>query len=172
MGKNNFTFNVTTHPSGKKTYVGEMRHEGLGKHRIIRDTSENEEFARLLTQLQWFDWEQRYEIKKNNKLAIELRTPLESMSFDEIMRNGAIAMTNDIQGELKQLETLLVGILNIPSIVDWEALKASISPIIEDPPRLPELPNEPKKPSLPERPSQDQRKFQPNLSALDKLLNP
>ncbi len=171
MGNYQVKFDVTTNDAGKKTYVGEMRHEGLGKHRIIRDTGENEEFARLLTKLQWVDWEQRFENIEQKKLAIVRRTPQSWMTFDEGQRNKADALTQEIQNDLKQLETILVSALDEPTIVNWNALKARFLPFSEDPPKMPAPPTEPMAPTLPTKPSQVSWEFQPALSILDKLIS-
>ena len=157
----NVHIKVTTHESGKKTYVGEIRHEGLGKHRLIRDTSENEEFIRLLLVLQTANWEHRFELVERKKLELEERAP--GLFKAEVL-------TRDIQSELKRLETILAPSTDVSNGVDWIGLKAKFRQFSERVPTLSSLPAAPVSPSFPIRPSKDTWDFQPSFTLLDKLV--
>lgn len=169
MGKITIQLDVINHDSGNKTYVGEMRHEGLGKHRTIRDTSENEEFVRVLTKLQWADWQQRFEDAEQERLDIERRFPDKWMT-DDRRRDKADALTRAIQNDLKRLESILACALTVSHAIDWEGLKGKFLPFDEKPPIAPPQPGQPGGANLPMKPTQDQWNFQPSISMMDKLI--
>lgn len=164
------TFDVKTHDSGKKTYIGEMRHEGLGKHRVIRDTSENSDFIQMMINLQYFDWENTYwEVKlKNFKKQNFSQRIFAGLIDAEEGRDEAANLTKDIQSNLKQLKVLLISSLDGPAMISWEALKARHPPFNEESPKL--LPEPTASFYLPKIPSREYSDFQPSISVLDMLI--
>ena len=162
-------FQVTTHDSGLKTYVGEMRHEGLGKKRVIRDTSENPDFVRVLMLLQWNDWEAKYEALEQGKFDLESRFPEYSVDDDQCSQKADV-LTRNIQNEQRLIETILNSSLVVSHAVDWDEIKERLPSFSETAPKFPALPKEPIAPSLPIRPVRESSEYSPKLFVIDKLF--
>jgi hypothetical protein len=134
MAKFEVQLQVTTHDNGQKTYVGELRHDGLGKKRVIRDTSESPEFVRVLMRLQWSDWETRFNALEQKNFSLEAKFPA-ALNSDDRCRDKADTVTRYILEDHRQLESILTSSLSVNSAIDWDEIKARFVPF-SDPPRI------------------------------------
>ena len=156
---------VTHSARGVPTYAIELWHDGLKKHRVIRDGSQ--EIARRKAELQVNEWHSRWSAVATRQG--ELARRVFGRQRQEDRRALAIEQTTDAQSEFDQLSKLLAFTLSVSDAIDWEKLKdKSLFP--ESQPILDSLPSEPKLPTLPNEPVATDAMYQPALGILDKLM--
>jgi restriction system protein len=151
---------------GNPTFMLELWHDGLKKHRLIRGESESIVNRKAILQAE--DWESRWvvvdarELGRSQKVAGK-RQLEESKSI-------AAERTTEAQKELERLNLLLNETLAIDDAVDWEGLKDK-TPFLEESPSMPSMPREPVLAPMPREPRRVDQKYIPKLGILDKLIS-
>ena len=150
---------------GIPTYILELWHDGLKKHRLIR--GESESIVKLKATLQIEEWEVRWAVidarerDRSQKLAGK-RQIEESKSL-------AVERTTEARQELERLNSLLKATLAVDDTIDWEKLKDK-TPYPEKKPMMPPTQREPVLPPMPREPLRVDQKYIPSLGILDKLI--
>jgi restriction system protein len=112
-------------------YYHEVRHEGLGKHRIITGT--DEQIVKAKANAQLADWERLWQ----DRQAAELK---------RAQQQKAVAMseyrTRQAQQLLDELGSLLAHTLTVDDAIEWESLK-DLKPFGKPCPSLPAISAEP-----------------------------
>lgn len=157
---------VTHNARGIPNYTIELWHDGLKKHRLIRDSSQ--EVVLRKANLQIDEWHERWSIVDARQCELSEKTS--GKRRKEERKAHAEAQTAEAQSELDQLSTLLALTLSVNDVVDWEKLKDR-SVFTEAKPALGKLPTEPRLPALPREPQATDPVYLPVLSLLDKLMS-
>ncbi|MEJ0035180.1 MAG: restriction endonuclease [Gammaproteobacteria bacterium] len=150
---------------GVPKYSLELWHDGLKKHRLIRDSSV--EIIKRKAELQAADWDQRWCAVQDREKTLSQRVSLKFQQ--EKQKSIAGERTAEAQRDLEQLKTLLAFTLSVDDRIDWEKLK-DITPFPERSPRRVEPPPEPSMPELPREPAQTDAAYTPDISVFDRLM--
>lgn len=157
---------VSHNMRGIPSFTLELWHDGLKKHRLIRDGSK--EVVRRKAELQIGEWHERWSIVDARQREISEKTS--GKRRQEERKAHAGERTLEAQREFDQLSTLLAFTLTVNDAVDWEKLKDR-SVFQEARPVLGKLPAEPQLPALPREPQSIDSAYLPVLGILDKLIS-
>ncbi|SDR70941.1 restriction system protein [Opitutus sp. GAS368] len=116
-------------------YNIEIKHDGLGKHRVI--TGSNREIVQSKARAQMAEWDAKYSMVRSK---VDARRGVE----DKVEQ--AVKETEKARQAIDELQTLLSAVLDIKHAIDWESLKERPA-FLNEPPKRPELlgfPREPK----------------------------
>jgi restriction system protein len=150
---------------GIPSYTLEMWHDGLKKHRSLRDSSKD--VIRRKAELQAQEWDQKW-WEAQKKQAV-LSAKLSGKRRQDEQKALAIERTSECEAELQRLSQLLRATLTASQVVDWEVLKDT-APFGDPSPKLAALPQAPVTPPLPEEPQKSDWHYQPKLGLLDHLV--
>ena len=151
---------------GIPSYTLEIWHDGLKKHRLIRDGSQ--EVVRRKAELQIAEWHERWSIVDARQRELSEKTS--GKRRQEQQKAHAAERTAEAQRELDQLSMLLAATLAVNDAVDWEKLKDH-STFPEAKPALGKLLPESRLPALPREPQATDSAYLPVLGLLDKLMS-
>jgi restriction system protein len=181
-------------------FTREVRHEGLGKYRVISGTDPSivDAKARALA----YEWDQKYQLlvalRRDKQRALEEKQSVLEIKYQrkseiEEKLQFAKERTDLAQQAVKAIRGVLKEGLQTPSQVDWERLKSHLpfskpkpeSPVYRDYPREPNLSDRVFQPELstetlgsngpmylqrPPPPLQSHPKYQPQVNLVDKLI--
>jgi restriction system protein len=133
-------------------YSIEIRHEGLGKHRVI--TGSNREIVQSKARAQVADWNAKYSVIKSK---LDARREVD----DKVAQSAN--ETEKAKQAFEQLRTLLSAVLDAKHEIDWESLKES-AVFLNDRPAGPVLLN------YPREPKPDDIDIRAELGFLDKIF--
>lgn len=151
--------------SGLPTYVVEMSHGGLHKHRIIKGT--DPDFVQRKVSLQMADWEEQWSRKSSQQA--KLNQAAQKKLAQEGQKSFAAERTLEAQKVLESLRNALQPTLSHNDAIDWESLKDN-SPFPTPSPRKPRLPSAPPPQTLPHEPTFNDPTYKVKLGFLDKLI--
>jgi restriction system protein len=151
---------------GTPTHSLELWHEGLKKHRLIRDGDVS--VIKRKAELQIEEWQLRWNALASRQQALEIRYT--GKRRQEEMKTDAAARTQAAQDTLNGLESILTATLSVNDAVDWDTLKDT-SKFAEAMPRIGALPQRPKLASMPRESLAEDSRYKPNLSFLDKIFS-
>lgn len=145
-------------------YVAEIRHQGLGTYRILKDKD------------QWIlDNKVEAQFKKWDELWGKIVSKNQSQANKEANLNLAEERTFEAKEKLGEIENILMHTLDIDDTIEWNTLKDIKKYKVPNPKNS--LDKELKQITIPESPSHkaiplepDRKHFQPKLSLMDKLL--
>ncbi|PVD52398.1 restriction endonuclease [Terrimonas sp.] len=145
-------------------YVAEIRHQGLGTYRILKD--KDQWILDNKIEAQFKKWDEQWEkIVFKNK----------SQANKEANLNLAEERTLEAKEKLDEIENLLVHTLDMDDTIDWNSLKDTKKFKVPNPKNSIEkefkqipLPESPSHKAIPLQPNQ--MHFQPKLTFMDKLL--
>jgi restriction system protein len=181
-------------------YTREVRHEGLGKYRVISGTDPSivDAKARALA----YEWDQKYQLllalRRDKQRALEEKQSVIEIKYK---RKGEIEekiqfareRTDSAQQAVESIRDVLKEGLQARSKIDWEQLK-SHRPFVKPKPESPVYRDYPREPNLADRifqpelstetigsngpmylqrappPLQTHPKYQPHVSLVDKLI--
>jgi len=150
---------------GIPTYMVELWHDGLNKHRVIK--AESEYLLQQKTRIQLAEWTERWtEISERNRQRDE---KAQGRRVQEERKQHAAELTNAAAAELDLLGSLLRAALDVDDRVDWEALK-DLELFPEEPPDVPTLPPLPAKRNAPRQPQAGDSRYVPAIGLLDLLI--
>lgn len=145
-------------------YVAEIRHQGLGTYRILKD--KDQWILDNKIEVQFKRWDEQWEkiVFKN-----------QSQANKEVNLNLAEERTLEAKEKLDKIENLLVHTIDIDDTIDWNSLKDTKKFKVPNPKNSIEkefkqipLPESPSYKAIPLQPNQ--MHFQPKLTFMDKLL--
>jgi restriction system protein len=140
-------------------YSVEIRHEGLGKWRVISGTDES--IVRAKAQAQIRQWDFQYQTKLDKERRLSDR---ESQRMEEAeKRQEAAERTQEAQQEIEAVKAILRATLEVNDAIDWEQLK-------DRKPFPAKEPSPPNYKEFPQEPQKDAPHFQPVLTILDKMI--
>lgn len=154
----NFKLDTIESSHGHLRYVGELTHTELHKHRRIVDHDEN--VVLLKARLQAAQWEEQWERKRERERGAQVK---------EDGRQLAESRTREAQDILENLRGILLHTLERNDTIDWELLKNTDS-YPHPKPEKATLPERPKLKEPPIEPSSRARKYEPRMSALDRIV--
>lgn len=139
-------------------YQVTVRHEGLGKYRVIRGAERNVvEAAAQAQQRAWNDqYAKKLEVAERRRERDERKQELE-----EGLRE-AEERTREAQNALDELRRILAKTLRIDDRIDWEKLKLAQPFSQPQPPPRPHIP-------IPREPQSDACHYRPQLGLIDKF---
>ena len=140
-------------------YSIEVRHQGLGKYRVITGTDQwvVEAKARALR----LDWDQQFQIRSEKERKLSERDARRSEEAEK--KQEAADRTAEAEQAIDEVKGILKATLNVNDAIDWEKLKS----------REPFPVKEPKPPiykDYPPEPLPDSPQFQPVLTLFDKMV--
>jgi restriction system protein len=171
-----------------KSYQTEVRHHGLNKYHVLR--SKDAVVLSQKAQALLARWEEMWNRKEEAEAKRQARE-FQARSKEE-KHNLAGTKTEQAEKEIHQLENVLSQGISQRKEIQWDRLKDSRSfakpkpaepyspllPIVYEPvyppppiePLAPQIPKKPIPPDLTEKPSPDERRFQPVISVLDRMI--
>lgn len=137
----------------ERRYYYEVKHDGLGKHRIISGMDEQLVKAKALAQ--HAEWERSWQDRERKRKAAEKkRLTLEQG------HQAAEERTREAQQALDELGSLLAHTLRVDDAIDWESLKdTSLYPTPA-----------PAEPAAPPEPNPNAERYQPKLGCLGQIV--
>lgn len=142
---------------GTATYIIEVWHDGLMKHRVIKGTDLS--VVKRKVHLQVAEWDEKWS---------HISARDQDRRDKEGKKQLAAERTAEAQRELDRLQSILADTLKVNDVVDWEKLKDK-STFTESKP-LRQKEHEPHMTGLPPEPRADSPKYQPKLGVLDRLI--
>ncbi|GKU30431.1 restriction endonuclease [Clostridium folliculivorans] len=136
-------------------YQQEIWHDGLKDHKVL--TAPDKSILENKVRVQIDKWNEKWNIICEKKL-IENET---KAGIEE-----ATNRTIEAESELKEVENILLSILDISSAVDWEVLKKKEDFKVHSPIK----PSLPKYLQMPVEPDKNSKEFQPRLTFLSKFF--
>lgn len=135
----------------------ELRHEGLGKYRLIKGNDRRVVEQKAQAQeFQWNEmWKRRQAIESNKR---ERAARLYGISSN---KQEAKQLTEDAENALKEIDEVLLHTIGVDDAIDWEVIKDSAE-FSESKPQQADLARLPLKPN--------ESYFAPNLGFFDKLF--
>ena len=127
---------------GIASFSVELWHDGLRKHRLIRDG--NQDVIRRKVELQVADWDDRWAITSSRQQSTNERNTGKSVAAER---------TAEAQRELEQISNVLKHTLGVDDTIDWELLKVDF-PFPEPKPTAAKRPLAPQPPVVPREPQQ------------------
>lgn len=152
---------VTHSIRGIAAYSLELWHDGLKKHRLIRDG--NPDVVKRKAELQIVDWQDRWQVLSARQRDLAIRTSGKRRSEEQ--KAFALDATSEAQKALDQLSTILAATIDVNDAVDWERLK-DYSQFEEPKPKRIIPHSQPPQPELPKEPKRGDQKYQPSYSLL------
>ena len=136
-----------------------IRHEGLGKYRVIRGAERNVvEAAAHAQQRAWNEqYAKKVELAERRRERDERRQELEDSLRDAEVR------TREAQEALDELRGILAATLRVDDRIDWDKLKQQQPFSQPQPQERPYLP-------IPQEPQPDEIRYRPQLGLIDKFL--
>jgi len=156
---------TSTSARGNRTYSIELWHDGLKKHRLIRDG--NCDVLRRKVDLQSSDWNDRWGAVVAQQQSISDRNAGKRRQDER--KAMASERTAAAQKEFELLANILRHTLDIDDTIDWERLKDN-SPFPEPRPRQPKLPTAPSPPVIQREPKPSDAVYTPAFGFLDQLF--
>ena len=145
-------------------YIAEIRHNGLGTFRLLKDI--NSLILSIKIDEQFRKWDEQWEkIVEKNKLQLE----------KEASQNLAEIKNSEAQEQQKRIENILFETLDVDDTIDWNILKDTRKFDIPNPKnelkkalhRI-DIPSQPRIRQIPTEP--DKELFKPELTLIDKLI--
>ena len=139
-------------------YQATIRHDGLGKYRVIRGAERH--IVEAAAYAQQKAWNEQYA----KKLAAEERTRERQTRKQQLEDNinEAAERTREAEAAIHALQWLLSDTLLVDDTVRWESLKQN-----ERYPHPPPVPSQYQ--TIPEEPRPDETRYQPQLGLMDKF---
>jgi restriction system protein len=181
-------------------YTREVRHEGLGKYRVISGTDSYIVAAKAEALM--YEWEQKYQlivaVRKDKQWALEqkqmfLQNKEKKKDEFEQKLHYAEERTNAAQEEIALIRNILKTGLESPGEINWDKLKIQ-APFTNPEPKPPRYINYPQEPkltddlyqpglnirgpnsaqatylALPNAPDRAHPKYQPDIKLIDKII--
>ncbi|MBP9143188.1 MAG: restriction endonuclease [Thermoanaerobaculia bacterium] len=158
-------FTVSGDSPGPPSCALELRHDGLGKHRLIRGRSE--EVVRRKAEVQAADWDARWHVVEGRRR--EQAARLHGRRSADARRALAAARSDLKRQELVQVDSLLKFALAVYDPVDWTKLKEK-GTFDEKRPEIAPLPAPADSRELPPEPQATDLAYLPALGILDRVL--
>ena len=136
-----------------------VRHDGLGKYRVIRGAERNVvEAAAHAQQRAWNEqYAKKLELAERRRERDERKQELEESLREAEVRSG------EAQDALDELRNILAATLRVDDRIDWDKLKQKQPFSQPQPQERPFLP-------IPQEPLADEIRYQPQLGLIDKFL--
>jgi restriction system protein len=159
---------------GSVSYSVEVYHQGLQRHRVVRDPDAQVVQARAGLQAADWDavWANNAEIERMTQMADQAKWDRArwARQFHLLRQKGDAAYrTAEAQQTLQSLREVLSSSLPDSKAVEWEALKDR-TPFAKPEPKAPDQLSLPEQDPIPEAPSRTSPQYQPELGLLDKLI--
>jgi len=148
---------------GTVMYSTELIHEGLGKHRRIRDRDRFTVETRARFQLS--QWDEQWAKKKAREKAARERSAAQKEK--EKAQSQATLQTSEARLRLESLENTLQHTLTHDDTVDWNSLKDQST--FTKPKPILKLPSKPALNQIPVEPDRNAPEYQPRITWLDRL---
>ena len=150
-----YTVNAVISSRGAVSYVAELSHHGLHKHRTIRGS--DSDIVQRKAELQVTQWAEQWAQRQAKEADTQSR---------ERSKQQALSATKDAQKLLEQLHRTLHHTLDHDDTIDWDLLKDQSS--FSSPKPEKSLPKKPALQQVPREPSQ--AAYSPSSGWLDRLL--
>jgi restriction system protein len=147
------------------SYVVELSHDGLHKHRIIKGN--DADFVQRKASVQLAEWEEQWARKLD--VQAKLNQANQRKQAQDQQKQFAVERSREAQEVIENLRNTLLQTLNRNDAIDWERLKDH-TPFPQPRPVKPKPPQPPIPSLIPREPLKPDPRYQPQFGLLDKLF--